>query len=84
MLYKLLLFILLLISLGAKDIPSDNKIQVRLNIINGTAAECVMHKFYTQSGWIQIKGDLKINYIPRGVQFPSSHQHNNPYILHPI
>ena len=49
---------LLLTSLIAKDIPNDNKIQGRLNIINGNSVECVMHKFYTNSGWIQIEGSI--------------------------
>ena len=50
-------------SLHAKDIPSDNKIQGRLNIINGASAECVMHQFYTNSGWIQIEGEIGRNGI---------------------
>jgi len=58
MLNKLFLFLLLSIALLARNIPSDNKIQGRLNIINGASAECVMHTFYTQSGWIQIKGEI--------------------------
>lgn len=42
----------------ARDIPNDNKIQGRLNIVNGGSAECVMHQFYTQSGWMQIEGEI--------------------------
>ena len=56
------LFILFVLLFGtlvfARDIPSDNKIQGRLNIINGASAECVMHQFYTQSGWIQVEGEI--------------------------
>ena len=54
---------LLLTSSIAKDIPNDNKIQGRLNIINGNSAECVMHKFYTNSGWTQINGAIGRNGI---------------------
>jgi hypothetical protein len=61
---KTLLAILLLITISiAKDIPTDNQIQGRLNIINGASAECVMHHFYTNSGWIQIKGEIGRNGI---------------------
>ena len=61
---KTLLAILLLITMSiAKDIPTDNQIQGRLNIINGASAECVMHHFYTNSGWIQIKGEIGRNGI---------------------
>ncbi len=35
-------------------VMADTKIQGRLNIVNGYSAECVMHKFYTDTGWIQI------------------------------
>jgi len=52
-------FIVLCITfLIGRDIPSDSKIQGRLNIINGASAECVMHQFYSQSGWIQIEGEI--------------------------
>lgn len=61
---KTLLAILLLITISiAKDIPTDNQIQGRLNIVNGASAECVMHHFYTNSGWIQIKGEIGRNGI---------------------
>lgn len=46
-----------------KNIPTDNQIQGRLNIINGNSAECVMHKFYTNSGWVQIEGEIGRNGI---------------------
>ncbi len=42
---------------------TDNKIQGRLNHVNGHAAECVMHKFYTNSGWTQIEGEIGRNGI---------------------
>ena len=42
---------------------SDSKIQGRLNILNGYATECVMHKFYTNTGWIQIEGEVGRNGI---------------------
>lgn len=34
-----------------------------LNIINGASTECVMHKFYTNSGWTQIEGEVGRNGI---------------------
>jgi hypothetical protein len=42
---------------------SSAKIQAKLNHVNGKAAECVMHKFYTNSGWIQIEGEVGRNGI---------------------
>ena len=64
MLKKLLLLLLSIVTMSlAKDIPSDSKIQGRLNIINGASAECVMHKFYTQSGWVQVEGEIGRNGI---------------------
>ncbi len=42
---------------------SDGKIQGRLNILNGYATECVMHKFYTNTGWMQIEGEVGRNGI---------------------
>ena len=58
MLKQLLLIIGSSLILLARDIPNDNKIQGRLNIVNGASAECVMHQFYIQSGWVQIKGEI--------------------------
>ena len=55
---KLFLFILFSTSLLARDIPTDTKIQGRLNIVNGASAECVMRQFYTQSGWIRVEGEI--------------------------
>lgn len=57
------LLILLCLSLSARDIPRDSLIQGRLNIVNGASAECVMHKFYTQSGWVQVEGEIGRNGI---------------------
>jgi len=42
---------------------SDGKIQGRLNVLNGYATECVMHKFYTNTGWKQIEGEVGRNGI---------------------
>ena len=42
---------------------SDGKIQGRLNILNGYATECVMHKFYTNTDWTQIEGEVGRNGI---------------------
>jgi hypothetical protein len=63
--YKIIILFLLLIATGlfARDIPTDSKIQGRLNIVNGASAECVMHQFYTQSGWIQVEGEIGRNGI---------------------
>ena len=36
-----------------------NQIQARLNIVN----ECVMHKFYTDTGWTRIEGEVGRNGI---------------------
>jgi len=59
---KLILYFCLSLSiLFAK--PSASQIQGRLNIVNGYSAECVMHKFYTNSGWIQIEGEVGRNGI---------------------
>jgi len=56
---KVILSFLLFLSLSiARDIPRDSLIQGRLNIVNGASAECVMHQFYTQSGWVQVKGEI--------------------------
>ena len=46
-----------------KGLPSCSKIQGKLNIINGASTECVMHKFYTNSGQIQIEGEVGRNGI---------------------
>lgn len=58
-------FILLLVTVGifAREVPRDSLIQGRLNIINGASAECVMHKFYTNSGWTQVEGEIGRNGI---------------------
>jgi len=42
---------------------SHKQIQGKLNNLNGYAAECVMHKFYTSTGWIQIEGEVGRNGI---------------------
>lgn len=61
---KLLYFYILFISLLRPDnILTDNMIQGRLNIVNGYSAECVMHKFYSNSDWIQIEGEVGRNGI---------------------
>ncbi len=43
--------------------PFSGQLQGKLNIINGASAECVMHRFYTNSGWIQIEGEVGRNGI---------------------
>ncbi len=42
---------------------SFTQIQAKLNIINGASTECVMHHFYTNSGWTQIEGEIGRNGI---------------------
>ena len=42
---------------------STKSIQAKLNIVNGSAAECVMDYFYTNSKWIKIKGEVGRNGI---------------------
>ena len=49
--------------LFSREVPPNAKIQGRLNIINGASAECVMHKFYTGTGWKQIEGEIGRNGI---------------------
>lgn len=65
--FRTLLILLSVLTLTSaqtyKNIPTDNQIQGRLNIINGKSAECVMHKFYTISGWVQIEGEIGCNGI---------------------
>ena len=59
----ILLLSFLLIPLVAREIPRDTLIQGRLNIVNGASSECVMHQFYTQSGWVQVEGEIGRNGI---------------------
>ena len=59
----LLLTLIFSLSLFSREVPPDAKIQGRLNIINGASAECVMHKFYTGTGWKQLEGEIGRNGI---------------------
>jgi len=43
-----------------------------LNIINGASAECVMHRFYKNSGWRQIEGEVGRNGID-GLYYKKKH-----------
>ncbi len=52
-----------LISANNEITITDNQIQGRLNIVNGYSSECVMHKFYTNTGWVQIEGEIGRNGI---------------------
>jgi len=54
----------------AQYIPSQ--IQSKVNIINGASAECIMHRFYTNSGWIQIEGEIGRNGID-GLYYKKKH-----------
>ena len=51
------------VSLQARDTLHNSQTQPRLNIINGASTECVMHYFYTNSGWTQIEGEIGRNGI---------------------
>ena len=44
-------------------VMKDSKIQGRLNIVNGYSSECMMHEFYTFTGWKQIEGEIGRNGI---------------------
>ena len=58
-----LMLVMVFVFADSVNAISDSKIQARLNIVNGNATECVMHKFYTNSGWIQIEGEVGRNGI---------------------
>lgn len=62
---KLLYLFLLLLFTSNYIIAGSLKrrVQAKLNIVNGSSTECVMHKFYTNSGWIQIEGEIGRNGI---------------------
>ena len=65
---KNIIFVLLInlgtLSHAKYNLPiTNNQIQGRLNIVNGYSAECVMHKFYTDTGWIKIEGEVGRNGI---------------------
>ena len=55
-----LLLVLLGVFLVANTpyVMKDSKIQGRLNIVNGYSSECMMHEFYTSTGWKQIEGEI--------------------------
>jgi hypothetical protein len=61
----LLLFMLFCTFLFANTpyVMKDSKIQGRLNIVNGYSSECMMHEFYTSTGWKQIEGEIGRNGI---------------------
>jgi len=60
---KIVFLCVLFITFLLSEPMSDNKIQGRLNILNGYSSECLMHKFYTNSGWIKIEGEIGRNGI---------------------
>jgi hypothetical protein len=61
----LLLFMLfgILVFSNTSVVMKDSKIQGRLNIVNGYSSECMMHEFYTSTGWKQIEGEIGRNGI---------------------
>jgi len=48
---------------SASHMMTESRIQGRLNHVNGYSSECVMHKFYTDTGWIRIEGEVGRNGI---------------------
>lgn len=58
-----ILLIVLLGILQAKESFYSTQSHPFLNIINGVSTECVMHKFYTSSGWTRIDGEVGRNGI---------------------
>ena len=58
--------------LFSRELRPNSKIQGRLNIINGASAECVMNQFYTNTGWIQIEGEIGRNGID-GLYYKKKH-----------
>ena len=59
--YVLILFTTILFS---ENHPlSAKQIQGKLSNLNGASAECVMHYFYTSTGWTQIEGEVGRNGI---------------------
>ena len=62
MLFYFLSFVVLSFSKTPTTLTS-NQIQGRLNMVNGYSSECVMHKFYTNTDWIQIEGEIGRNGI---------------------
>jgi len=64
--------ILIILILFFEEISGNTKIQGKLNIINGASAECVMNQFYTNTGWIQIEGEIGRNGID-GLYYKKKH-----------
>ncbi len=60
---KILFISMILSTLIVANTMKDSKIQGRLNIVNGYSAECMMHKFYTGTGWTRIEGEVGRNGI---------------------
>jgi len=69
--YKALFFFFVGIYVNANT-PLFNKTQPQLNIINGASTECIMHRFYTNSGWRQIEGEVGRNGID-GLYYKKKH-----------
>ena len=57
-LFSVVLIVNILLFGNNDDMLSNSVIQGRLNILNGTATECVMHDFYMKTGWIKIEGEV--------------------------
>jgi hypothetical protein len=59
----LLALIFTLVACSNTSNLKNSKIQGRLNIVNGYSSECMMHEFYTSTGWKQIEGEIGRNGI---------------------
>ena len=72
----ILVFMLFSIFLFANTpyVMKDSKIQGRLNIVNGYSSECMMHEFYTSTGWIKIEGEIGRNGID-GLYYKMKNSH---------
>ena len=73
---SILVFMLFSIFLFANTpyVMKDSKIQGRLNIVNGYSSECMMHEFYTSTGWIKIEGEIGRNGID-GLYYKMKNNH---------
>jgi len=60
--HRFIFLFIMAITLGFSNI-TPKQVQPKLNHVNGYSAECVMHKFYTDSGWTQIEGEVGRNGI---------------------
>ncbi len=61
---KFLLTVFLIVVLAvSKPISEKARIWGRLNVVNGYATECIMHRFFIWSGWVRLEGEVGRNGI---------------------